>query len=117
MINVSSTYSASAQAAFCESSYFVLCSPSGLCCAGVGKSELAKTLASYYFGSVEAMVRFDMSEYMERHTVSKLIGSPPGGCCPPSLCLMRELWHGTACHCLAQDLACCPWAALVCPSC
>ena len=46
--------------------------------AGVGKSELAKTLASYYFGSVEAMVRFDMSEYMERHTVSKLIGSPPG---------------------------------------
>ena len=47
--------------------------------AGVGKSELAKTLASYYFGSVDAMVRFDMSEYMERHTVSKLIGSPPGG--------------------------------------
>ena len=46
--------------------------------AGVGKSELAKTLASYYFGSIDAMVRFDMSEYMERHTVSKLIGSPPG---------------------------------------
>ncbi|KAK9814010.1 hypothetical protein WJX73_008960 [Symbiochloris irregularis] len=45
---------------------------------GVGKSELAKTLASYYFGSIDAMVRFDMSEYMERHTVSKLIGSPPG---------------------------------------
>ncbi|KAM0905428.1 hypothetical protein ACQ4PT_017399 [Festuca glaucescens] len=44
---------------------------------GVGKSELAKTLASYYFGSEEAMVRLDMSEFMERHTVSKLIGSPP----------------------------------------
>merc|ERR1711907_126786 len=45
---------------------------------GVGKSELAKTLASCYFGSEEAMVRLDMSEFMERHTVSKLIGSPPG---------------------------------------
>merc|ERR1712054_428570 len=45
---------------------------------GVGKSELAKTLASYYFGSSDAMVRLDMSEFMERHTVSKLIGSPPG---------------------------------------
>lgn len=45
---------------------------------GVGKSELAKTLATYYFGSQEAMVRLDMSEFMERHTVSKLIGSPPG---------------------------------------
>merc|ERR1711959_339673 len=45
---------------------------------GVGKSELAKTLASYYFGSEQAMVRLDMSEFMERHTVSKLIGSPPG---------------------------------------
>ena len=47
---------------------------------GVGKSELAKTLASYYFGSEDAMVRLDMSEFMERHTVSKLIGSPPGDC-------------------------------------
>merc|ERR1711862_833060 len=45
---------------------------------GVSKSELAKTLASYYFGSEEAMIRLDMSEFMERHTVSKLIGSPPG---------------------------------------
>ncbi|VFQ81852.1 unnamed protein product [Cuscuta campestris] len=45
---------------------------------GVGKSELAKALATYYFGSEEAMVRLDMSEFMERHTVSKLIGSPPG---------------------------------------
>ena len=44
----------------------------------MGKSELAKTLAAYYFGSEEAMVRLDMSEFMERHTVSKLIGSPPG---------------------------------------
>ena len=47
---------------------------------GVGKSELAKTLANYYFGSEEAMVRLDMSEFMERHTVAKLIGSPPGAC-------------------------------------
>merc|ERR1711904_591657 len=45
---------------------------------GVGKSELAKTLATYYYGSEEAMIRLDMSEFMERHTVSKLIGSPPG---------------------------------------
>lgn len=45
---------------------------------GVGKTELTKALASYFFGSEEAMIRLDMSEYMERHTVSKLIGSPPG---------------------------------------
>jgi ATP-dependent Clp protease ATP-binding subunit ClpA len=45
---------------------------------GVGKTELTKALATYFFGSVESMVRLDMSEFMERHTVSKLIGSPPG---------------------------------------
>ncbi len=45
---------------------------------GVGKTELAKALASYFFGSEAAMIRLDMSEYMEPHTVSKLIGSPPG---------------------------------------
>ena len=45
---------------------------------GVGKTELAKSLAAYFFGAEEAMIRLDMSEYMERHTVSKLIGSPPG---------------------------------------
>jgi ATP-dependent Clp protease ATP-binding subunit ClpC len=45
---------------------------------GVGKTELAKSLAAYFFGSEEAMIRLDMSEFMERHTVSKLIGSPPG---------------------------------------
>ncbi|MBW4565090.1 MAG: ATP-dependent Clp protease ATP-binding subunit [Mojavia pulchra JT2-VF2] len=45
---------------------------------GVGKTELAKALAAYFFGSEEAMIRLDMSEYMEGHTVSKLIGSPPG---------------------------------------
>lgn len=45
---------------------------------GVGKTELAKALAAYFFGSEESMVRLDMSEYMESHTVSKLIGSPPG---------------------------------------
>ncbi|KAM0866076.1 hypothetical protein ACQ4PT_042870 [Festuca glaucescens] len=45
---------------------------------GVGKTELTKALAASYFGSESAMLRLDMSEYMERHTVSKLIGSPPG---------------------------------------
>jgi len=45
---------------------------------GVGKTELTKALASYFFGSEDAMIRLDMSEFMERHTVSKLIGSPPG---------------------------------------
>ena len=45
---------------------------------GVGKTELAKALAVQMFGSEEAIVRVDMSEYMESHTVSKLIGSPPG---------------------------------------
>jgi ATP-dependent Clp protease ATP-binding subunit ClpC len=45
---------------------------------GVGKTELTKRLAERYFGSPDAMVRLDMSEYMERHSVSKLIGSPPG---------------------------------------
>ncbi|MBD2101837.1 ATP-dependent Clp protease ATP-binding subunit [Leptolyngbya sp. FACHB-261] len=45
---------------------------------GVGKTELTKSLAAYCFGSEEAMVRLDMSEFMERHTVAKLIGSPPG---------------------------------------
>ena len=45
---------------------------------GVGKTELTKALAAYFFGAEDAMVRLDMSEYMERHTVSKLIGSPPG---------------------------------------
>ncbi|MBO3461852.1 ATP-dependent Clp protease ATP-binding subunit [Aetokthonos hydrillicola Thurmond2011] len=45
---------------------------------GVGKTELAKALASYFFGAEDAMIRLDMSEFMERHTVSKLIGSPPG---------------------------------------
>ena len=45
---------------------------------GVGKTELCKTLADTMFGSEEAMIRLDMSEYMEKHTVSRLIGSPPG---------------------------------------
>jgi ATP-dependent Clp protease ATP-binding subunit ClpC len=45
---------------------------------GVGKTELAKALATQMFGSAEAIVRIDMSEYMESHTISKLIGSPPG---------------------------------------
>merc|ERR1712086_745768 len=45
---------------------------------GVGKTELTKALASYMFGSEDVMVRLDMSEYMEKHTVAKLIGSPPG---------------------------------------
>ncbi len=45
---------------------------------GVGKTELTKALAAYFFGAEESMIRLDMSEFMERHTVSKLIGSPPG---------------------------------------
>jgi ATP-dependent Clp protease ATP-binding subunit ClpC len=45
---------------------------------GVGKTELAKALAAYFFGSEDSMIRLDMSEFMESHTVSKLIGSPPG---------------------------------------
>lgn len=45
---------------------------------GVGKTELCKALAQAMFGDENAMIRFDMSEYMEKHTVSKLIGSPPG---------------------------------------
>lgn len=45
---------------------------------GVGKTELSKTLAEELFGSRDAIIRLDMSEYMEKHSVSKLIGSPPG---------------------------------------
>ena len=45
---------------------------------GVGKTELSKALAEAVFGSEEALIRVDMSEYMEKHTVSKMIGSPPG---------------------------------------
>eukprot|EP00929_Paragymnodinium_shiwhaense_P109545 TRINITY_DN7600_c0_g1_i2.p1 TRINITY_DN7600_c0_g1~~TRINITY_DN7600_c0_g1_i2.p1 ORF type:complete len:606 (+),score=232.94 TRINITY_DN7600_c0_g1_i2:115-1818(+) len=52
---------------------FIFCGPTG-----VGKTELCKALSAAYFGKEDAMVRLDMSEYMEKHTVSKLIGSPPG---------------------------------------
>ncbi|HUP22288.1 MAG TPA: ATP-dependent Clp protease ATP-binding subunit [Thermoanaerobaculia bacterium] len=52
---------------------FIFLGPSG-----VGKTEVARRLAEFLFGSEEALVRFDMSEYMEKHAVSKLIGSPPG---------------------------------------
>ena len=45
---------------------------------GVGKTEISKALAEEVFGQEEAMIRVDMSEYMEKHSVSKLIGSPPG---------------------------------------
>ena len=45
---------------------------------GVGKTELTKTLAEELFGSKESMIRLDMSEYMEKHSISKIIGSPPG---------------------------------------
>jgi ATP-dependent Clp protease ATP-binding subunit ClpC len=52
---------------------FIFLGPSG-----VGKTEVARRLAEFLFGSAQALVRFDMSEYMEKHAVSKLIGSPPG---------------------------------------
>lgn len=52
---------------------FIFSGPSG-----VGKTELAKTLSSFFFGTENSMIRVDMSEFMERHAVSKLIGSPPG---------------------------------------
>ena len=45
---------------------------------GVGKTEMARTLAHFLFGSDKSLIRFDMSEFMEKHSVSKLIGSPPG---------------------------------------
>ncbi|MEB3236125.1 MAG: ATP-dependent Clp protease ATP-binding subunit [Candidatus Sericytochromatia bacterium] len=45
---------------------------------GVGKTEVAKALSSYFFGQDDALIRVDMSEYMEKHAVSKMIGSPPG---------------------------------------
>src|SRR5476649_1902421 len=45
---------------------------------GVGKTEVARTLAHFLFGSEKSLIRFDMSEFMEKHSVSKLIGSPPG---------------------------------------
>src|SRR5690606_4173530 len=45
---------------------------------GVGKTELTKALAEFLFDSTEAMVRIDMSEFMEKHSVARLIGAPPG---------------------------------------
>lgn len=45
---------------------------------GVGKTELARALAVYLFNTEESMVRLDMSEYMEKHNVSRLVGAPPG---------------------------------------
>jgi ATP-dependent Clp protease ATP-binding subunit ClpC len=52
---------------------FIFLGPSG-----VGKTELAKQLAAFLFGDTDAMIRIDMSEYLEQHTVSRLVGSPPG---------------------------------------
>ncbi|MBU4450422.1 MAG: ATP-dependent Clp protease ATP-binding subunit, partial [Actinobacteria bacterium] len=52
---------------------FIFLGPSG-----VGKTELAKTIAEFLFGKEDALIQIDMSEYMEKHSVSKLVGSPPG---------------------------------------
>src|SRR2546426_11476915 len=52
---------------------FIFLGPSG-----VGKTELARTLAEFLFGDEDAMIQVDMSEYMEKHSVSRLVGSPPG---------------------------------------
>jgi len=52
---------------------FIFAGPSG-----VGKTELSKTLAEFLFGDEDALIQLDMSEYMEKHTVSRLVGSPPG---------------------------------------
>ena len=52
---------------------FIFMGPSG-----VGKTEMAKTLAEYLFGDEDALIQIDMSEYMEKHTVARLVGSPPG---------------------------------------
>ncbi len=52
---------------------FIFLGPSG-----VGKTELARTLAEFLFGDEDAMIQIDMSEYMEKHAVSRLVGSPPG---------------------------------------
>ena len=56
-----------------HSSEFLFLGPTG-----VGKTEVARTLAHFMFGSEKSLIRFDMSEFMEKHSVSKLIGSPPG---------------------------------------
>jgi ATP-dependent Clp protease ATP-binding subunit ClpC len=61
------------QAPHCPTAVFLFLGPTG-----VGKTELAKALAEVIFGDENAMLRFDMSEYMERHTVARLIGAPPG---------------------------------------
>ena len=57
----------------CPSGSFIFLGPSG-----VGKTETAKTLAEFLFGDESSMIQLDMSEYMEKHTVSRLVGSPPG---------------------------------------
>jgi hypothetical protein len=63
---------------------------------GVGKTELTRALAEVYFGSRDDLIRLDMSEYMERHSVSKLIGAPPGartaGICAQLLASCKVCW-------------------------
>jgi ATP-dependent Clp protease ATP-binding subunit ClpC len=72
---------------------FVFLGPSG-----VGKTELARTLAEFLFGDEDAMVRIDMSEYMEKHAVSRLVGSPPGYIGPRRYGASR-----TACSCSTRS--------------
>lgn len=63
----------------CGNTHFALfLSTSPILCSGVGKTELAKALSEFMFDTEDAMIRIDMSEYMEKHTVSRLLGAPPG---------------------------------------
>ena len=64
----------------------------------MGKTELCKSLAEAMFGDENAMIRIDMSKYMERHTVSRLVGSPPGELHPIVDSMIYYLTNGVFCY-------------------